>query len=93
MTGTVPEKILRRGSKARFDGPHDRYMKSLEGALTRPVNLWPLNELLELRGSSDMLLGLRSEGLAGRHRALAGLLLAGWLRMHGRLKSTQELLE
>lgn len=88
MNGTVPERILHRRSKARFDGPHDRYMRSIEGALTRPNNLWPLDELLELRCAGHMLLGLRSEGLAGRHRALSALLLAEWLRMHGRLEST-----
>jgi hypothetical protein len=89
MAGTVPDRILQRGSKARFDGPHDRYMRDLENALTTPNELWPLDELLELRDVDGMLLGLRSEGLAGRHRALAALLLAGWLRMHGRLQATQ----
>lgn len=88
MSGTVPEKILWRRSKARFDGPHDRFMRSVEGAMTHPDELWPLDELLELRDSNAMLLSLRSEGLAGRHRALSALLLAGWLRMHGRFNAT-----
>lgn len=88
LAGIVPERILQRGSKARFDGPHSRYFDSVERSVRKPEALWPLTELLEIRGE-EMLIRFSSDGLSGRHRALAALLLASWLRMHGRLKATQ----
>lgn len=88
MAGTIPERILKRTSKARFCGPHSRYFDKVERAVSGPKSLWPLSEILEI-DDEVALLGASSRSLPVRHRILGAQLLAAWLRMHGGFRATE----